>query len=286
LCHLSCSYIPGTYTRTTAIDRIVDTFISSQPSKCIQIISLGAGSDTRFFRLQQQRPDLDLVYYELDFPTNTKAKISRLQSPAFIETAKRLSGSDLEVNEEGTQLRSASYCIYPIDLRTLPSRKIPLRDLDDRRPTLLISECCLVYLSPDNADAVLQYFTKQLTRALAIVIYEPIRPFDSFGRRMVSNLTARGIQLRTVEKYADLKEQRDRLEQAGFAGDGGGAEAADVDFIWREWVDEQEKERIDGLEWMDEVEEFVLLGKHYCVAWGWRGFPDGEGWKALPAPAR
>jgi [phosphatase 2A protein]-leucine-carboxy methyltransferase len=226
------------------------------------------------------------MYHELDFPANTKAKIARLRSPTFIETAKQLSGSDLEVNEEGTQLRSASYDIHPIDLRTLPSRMIPLRDLDDRRPTLLISECCLVYLSPEEADAVLQYFTKQCTRALAIVIYEPIRPFDSFGRTMVSNLTARGIQLPTLEKYADLKEQRERLEQAGFATNGGGAEAADVDFIWQEWVDEKEKERIDGLEWMDEVEEFVLLGKHYCVAWGWRGFPDGEVWKALPAPER
>jgi O-methyltransferase involved in polyketide biosynthesis len=277
----------GKLARTTAIDRIVDTFVSAQPFNCVQVISLGAGSDTRFFRLQQQRPDLDLRYHELDFATNTKAKIARLQDPTFNETTKQLSCdlTDVEVSADGTQLRSASYYVHAVDLRTLVSKTTPLRDLDTRRPTLLISECCLIYLSPDHADAVLQYFTRQLTRALAIVIYEPIRPFDSFGRTMVSNLTARGIQLQTLEKYADLREQRERLEQAGFAADGGGAQAADVDFIWREWVNEKEKERIDGLEWMDEVEEFVLLGKHYCVAWGWRGFPDGDVWKALPAPA-
>jgi [phosphatase 2A protein]-leucine-carboxy methyltransferase len=227
-----------------------------------------------------------MMYHELDFEKNTKAKIVRLQDPTFNEITKQMSCGliDVEVSADGTHLRSASYYLHAVDLRTLVSKTTQLPDLDTRRPTLLISECCLVYLSPDHADAVLQYFTKYLTRALAIVIYEPIRPFDSFGRTMVSNLTARGIQLQTLEKYADLREQRERLEQAGFTANGGGAEAADIDFIWREWVDEKEKERIDGLEWMDEIEEFVLLGKHYCVAWGWRGFLDGEAWKVVPAP--
>jgi [phosphatase 2A protein]-leucine-carboxy methyltransferase len=154
-------------------------------------------------------------------------------------------------------------------------------------PTLLISECCLVYLSPDHADAVLQYFEQFLPKStpLATVIYEPIRPNDSFGRTMVSNLTARGIQLQTLEKYADLKEQKERLNQSGCGtGIGGGAEAADIDWIWKHWVDPKEKERVDGLEWMDEVEEFVLLGRHYCIAWGWRGFEMDNPWNHLRAP--
>ena len=150
-------------------------------------------------------------------------------------------------------------------------------------PTLLISECCLIYLSPAEADAVLEYFTRIFSSSvpLAIAIYEPIRPNDAFGRTMVSNLTARGIQLQTLEKYANLAAQRDRLKRYGFSD---GAEAADIDFIWRKWLLDKDRERVESLEWMDEVEEFTLFARHYCVAWGWRRFADDQSWaSALPA---
>lgn len=47
-----------------------------------------------------------------------------------------------------------------------------------------------------------------------------------------------------------------------------------MDFIWGRWVEEAEKERVAGLEMLDELEEWVLLARHYCIAWGWR---DGAG---------
>lgn len=48
-----------------------------------------------------------------------------------------------------------------------------------------------------------------------------------------------------------------------------GMGACDVNFIHDEWIDSKEKERIDRLELLDEREEWVLLAKHYCIAWGW-----------------
>jgi [phosphatase 2A protein]-leucine-carboxy methyltransferase len=51
-------------------------------------------------------------------------------------------------------------------------------------------------------------------------------------------------------------------------------------------VSEAEKERVAGLEMLDEVEEWQLLARHYCVAWGWRsgaGEDTGvfDGWKEI-----
>lgn len=95
----------------------------------------------------------------------------------------------------------------------------------------------------------------------------------------------RGIQLQTLERYSGLEEQRQRLKNHGFmaSSDGSiaGAEATDIDTIWHKWIDAEEKERIEGLEWMDEVEEFVLLAKHYCICWGWRGFENDSLWIPL-----
>ena len=253
-----------------------------------QFISLGAGSDTRYFRLRQRHPTVDLSYHELDFPANTRSKITRLRAPPFAGTLKQkahidITSADFDVLEDGARLRSKDYCIHPQDLRQLAPGKPALPGIDTSLPTLLISECCLIYLPPNEADGVLKYFEDLFDTSvpLAVVVYEPIRPSDSFGRTMVSNLIARGIHLQTLEKYADLEQQKERLRRYGFGGREGGAEAADIDFIWKHWVGEAEKERVEGLEWMDEVEEFVLLARHYCVAWGWRGFEDGSAWRSL-----
>jgi [phosphatase 2A protein]-leucine-carboxy methyltransferase len=161
----------------------------------------------------------------------------------------------------------------------------------------------LVYLSPIEAEQVVAFFTQRLfghgraasglgdrlqeTQAdvspLGLILYEPIRPNDAFGRTMVSNLAARGIQLKTLPTYASLEAQRGRFREQGF---GNGQAVADIEFIWKRWVNEDEKERVAGLEMLDEMEEWELLARHYCIAWGWRDrddVPAFAGWKDLEA---
>jgi [phosphatase 2A protein]-leucine-carboxy methyltransferase len=100
---------------------------------------------------------------------------------------------------------------------------------------------------------------------------------------MVSNLATRGIQLQTLHKYASLEAQRARLREHGL---GSCQAAADIDFIWERWVSEEEKDRVASLEMLDEMEEWQLLARHYCIAWGWRDGNDAEafdGWKTMEA---
>ena len=295
--------------RTTAIDRLVDRFLGAKPSGRKQIISLGAGSDTRFFRLKQNFPDTDLVYHELDFPSNTTAKIKQLRRPPFVNLAAKLcrvdlAASNVHISSDGAGLissESPNYFIHAQDVRMLSAdaRDQGLGNHQPPRPsgvlttipTLLISECCLIYLSPEEADSVLHHFTSMFSDEipLGIVIYEPIRPHDAFGRTMVSNLMARGIHLQTLNAFDSLEAQRARLRKHGFGREQGEmARAEDLDFIWKQWIDESEKERVEGVEWMDEVEEWRLLMQHYCVAWGCRsGGSEGEevfdGWKGVPS---
>ena len=149
---------------------------------------------------------------------------------------------------------------------------MPLDHVDLALPTLLISECCLIYLEPAAADAVLDYFASLFPSAtpLGVVLYEPFNPFDSFGKVMVSNLAARGIVLQTLQKYHSLEIQKARLRKHGFSG----TSAADVDFLWEHRISAEEKERVAALEMVDEIEEWRLLAQHYCVAWGWRKSDD------------
>ncbi|KAJ0424815.1 S-adenosyl-L-methionine-dependent methyltransferase [Aspergillus carlsbadensis] len=293
----------GTYVRTTAIDKLVARFLgltaesdSGWKQKKKQIISLGAGSDTRVFRLLQADLTPNLVYHEIDFAVNNAAKIKAIRGTPILQ---RVLGhrEDVTISDAGDALHSPIYHIHPIDLRTLAYQSessmneeeavtILRETVDTTLPTLILSECCLVYLSPDEATGVVRYLTQTLfppsgdkSETLGLVLYEPIRPDDAFGRTMVANLATRGIQLQTLHEYASLEAQRRRLRQQGFDT---GQAAADVDFLWERWVNEDEKERVAGLEMLDEMEEWKLLAQHYCIAWGWReGRVRFDGWNGL-----
>lgn len=254
----------GTYVRTKAIDRLVVQFLETDASQRKQIISLGAGSDTRFFRLCAGKHNV--IYHELDVESNVTPKRATIRNSQHL--------SRMILPQEG----GSSYHLHALDLRDLTNKSPPIiPELDETLPTLLISECCLCYLPPDAASSVAQYFTMNLKGPLAMVLYEPIRPFDAFGKTMVSNLGSRGIELRTLKRYFSLDAQRQRVKVAGLR-DGQGAR--DVHEIWRseEWIGSGERERIEKVEWLDEVEEWQLLASHYCVAWGWRGEVFGAAW--------
>lgn len=285
--------------RSTAIDQLVARFLGpySADNQKKQIISLGAGSDTRIFRLLSSRSTPDFVYHEIDFPVNTAAKVRAIRSSPLLQQVLGINASEntVTVSESADALHSPSYHLHPLDLRVLspdtPSPETLLPGVETGLPTLLISECCLIYLSPTEADNVVAFFTKHIsnhasqfpTTALGLIFYEPIRPNDPFGRTMVSNLAARGIHLQTLHRYASLEAQRARFREQGLAS---GQAAADIDFIWERWVGEEEKERVAGLEMLDEMEEWRLLARHYCVAWGWRDRGDEPvfgGWKDLEA---
>ncbi|RDW91926.1 hypothetical protein BP5796_01320 [Coleophoma crateriformis] len=286
----------GTYTRTTALDTLVDAFIScpksSPQTPTRQIISLGAGTDTRYFRLRAQNKHHNILYHEFDFPTVIASKFRIIDSNKSVllgdETlfekapspadhgAETIPEWGLERNIDGQ--KESRYICHPLDLRDL-TKTASLGSFDGLRcgiPTLIISECCLCYLNVNVAHDVIKWFADHIPD-LGIALYEPIGTEDSFGQMMVSNLAARGVVMPTVREYKTLGDQRERLSQLGF---GDGQEAKDVERVWQEWVSAEEKERVDGLEGLDEVEEWVMLAKHYGLVWGWRGV-GFECWKGL-----
>ncbi|KAH6996268.1 S-adenosyl-L-methionine-dependent methyltransferase [Ilyonectria sp. MPI-CAGE-AT-0026] len=251
----------GTYTRTTALDTLVDSFLAdeegAEPGTAPkQIVSLGAGTDTRPFRLFTQPGRTGLVYHEIDFNTTCAKKLRTVQATPILRNI--LTNISAEENSSSWSSRPA------LGEVTLPGLRTDI-------PTLLLSECCLCYLSPSEAAGVLSYFTSRIP-SLATVIYEPIKPDDAFGRMMVSNLAARRIRMPTVAVYREPADQEARLRQAGFET----VRHMTIDDLWETWVAPEEKQRVDSLEGLDEVEEWKLLAGHYIVVWGSTGSGFGR----------
>lgn len=128
-------------------------------------------------------------------------------------------------------------------------------------------------MSPDEAWSVIKTFTNFIPN-LGMVIYEPTNPYSEFGQVMIKNLAARGLSMQTIHKYPTLQSQLERLREAGFTHAQNGA---DMLWLWRNWVSEEEKERVATLEMMDELEEWELLAEHYLIIWGWREAGEGGG---------
>lgn len=172
--------------------------------------------------------------------------------------------------------QTEGYLFHPIDLRK-PGWKI--HNLISDAPTLLISECCLCYMTADESASVILEFSRLLCR-VGIVIYEPTLPNDDFGKVMFQNLASRGLYMPTVKEFPTFSSQMERLKELGFTS---GQNCADVDFLWNRWITRQDKERVNGLEMLDEVEEWELLARHYLVAWAWKELPwetgNFKGWE-------
>jgi len=245
----------------------VNAFVLSAPATRKQIVSFGAGSDTRYFRLRQTLPPAalaSLAYHELDFAAVTAAKIGAILRHGLLPAAEIVA-----VDEAAGSLDAGGYRIHALDLRALRPGCVPPAGVElAGPPTLFLSECCLVYLAPEEADAIVRWTTADFAASVGIAVYEPVGGDDAFGRVMVRNLAARGIVLGTLERYATLARQRERLRALGYSA---AQHAADIHHISETWVDAAEKDRIARLELLDEVEEWRMLARHYCVAWAWRG---------------
>lgn len=268
--------------RTTVIDRLVEAFLASNRGRSTQIISLGAGTDTRYWRLREKQIHLNVLYHEIDFPWVSKNKLAAIRSSKVLSPE----GSSFYILQNVTpeikpeearwgffrdgKKQTEGYLFHPIDLRKMPPR---IENLLTDVPTLLLSECCLCYLSPEEAQSVIRTFSNLIPN-LGMVIYEPTNPTSEFGQVMIKNLAVRGLSMQTIHKYPTLQSQLDRLYQAGFLNSQNGA---DVLWLWRNWVSEDEKERIASLEMLDEVEEWELLAEHYIVTWGWRELAQSSG---------
>ncbi|KAF2218514.1 S-adenosyl-L-methionine-dependent methyltransferase [Elsinoe ampelina] len=208
----------GTYVRTTAIDCLIKIFLQTDYGSPKQIISLGAGSDTRFFRLHQVE---NLIYHELDFADNTSTKISKIKNSQVLKNTLKdphEHGDGFEVTVFRDCLYSKKLNIHALDLRTLvdhPTEQPPLRNLNPDIPTLILSECCLTYLTLDASNQILKYILyKWLTPAtpVGVVLYEPIKPLDAFGKTMSSNLASRNIEMPSLKALPTLQCHRKRLQ--------------------------------------------------------------------------
>lgn len=267
----------GTYLRTALISQLLTKFAETYGT--CQIISMGGGSDTRCFEYLQKYPSLK--YVELDFPETAKLKkLTILQDPVLQKIVKykpENKSISVESKEEFKQFESdlstENYQLVGCDLRTLTKESSFLANIDPSVPVLILSECVLCYLSPQENENVINFWSSIFQSSLmSIIIYEPISLNDAFGVQMSDNLASRGINLLTFNEFPTLESKKKFLQKLSLTNIhvtdiseiGGYSNPSDC------WFSESESLRINKLELIDEVEEIQLLLLHYCLVYAER----------------
>jgi [phosphatase 2A protein]-leucine-carboxy methyltransferase len=271
----------GYFTRVRAIRNFVNKFIEITNQNC-QIVNLGAGYDTLYFNLfdSNKLPD---KYVEIDFQRIVTSKIRLIKSKKNLndkminqtnnETVKTIEEKPTDGFALPTlpgpppapnELHTLKYHITSCDLRNTNDldRKLKECNIDFTLPTLFIFECVLVYMTSTNSHNLLKYLNDSF-QSVCLVNYEQINLNDKFGEIMLSNMELRACKLLGVDVCKSVETQIERFVNAGYSKDL--IRVRTMTDYYLNVLDQNERERIENIEFLDETELFFQLMDHYCV---------------------
>uniref|UniRef100_A0A8C2MFP3 Leucine carboxyl methyltransferase 1 n=1 Tax=Cricetulus griseus TaxID=10029 RepID=A0A8C2MFP3_CRIGR len=246
----------GYFARVHGVSQLIKAFLQKTECHC-QILNLGAGMDTTFWKLKVIKVAPGAV-------TAVKNK------PLLFRPIMELHPEDtLQIGKwhNGQMLDSKRYAIIGADLRDLSELEEKLKkcNMNTQLPTLLITECVLVYMTPEQSASLLKWAASSFETAM-FINYEQVNMDDRFGQIMIENLRRRQCDLAGVETCKSLESQKERLLLNGWET----ASAVNMMELYS-GLPRAEVNRIESLEFLDELELLEQLMRHYCLCWATRG---------------
>jgi len=222
-----------------------------------QIINLGAGFDTLYFRLRERNAQFS-KFVEIDFSSVTSKKIRLISKSselaAFFQTPVQ--------EEHHSDLHAGDYHLIGADLRQHNEvwTKLQHAELNPSLPTIVLAECVLVYMDQARCDDLLASLTQNFENCI-FINYEQVNMNDKFSSIMQSNLHERGIHLAGLSVCESLETQKERFLRTGFARVG----AFTMQELYAQHFNPTDISRIESLEMLDERELLAQLLEHYCI---------------------
>ncbi|EDO18916.1 hypothetical protein Kpol_1023p87 [Vanderwaltozyma polyspora DSM 70294] len=249
----------GTYLRTISIDMVLHDYISNHNDDgFIQIVNLGCGSDLRMIPLLSIYPNMS--YIDIDYEPTIKLKGNLLGNSEFF----------------GKVLPADRYRLLSCDLSKHDEVINLLKEVTDlTKPTIFITECALCYLKDDDAQLLINSLISTYRKAGLWISYDPIGgggegpdgkddKNDRFGKIMQSNLReTRSLEMPTLLKYRNKDSYSSRFKQLPDVN-------IDVRIqnLWEYFtknISDEEKQRLKGLQFLDEIEELQVMQSHYVL---------------------
>lgn len=249
----------GYFARHIGMQKCVDTFLAKTIGQSPQIVCLGAGFETLFWRLASCHDDHSMpVVFEVDLPGVTSQKCFSVKTKKSLNSLVEKFGK-VEISQE---LHSPKLHISSCDIENIAELELKLvgSGLSRDKPTLFLCECVLVYIPSISVQELVTWIS-QTFLTVQLVSYGPVNLSDGFGEVMRHNLKRTGCDL----LGADLCNTLDT--QLGLMNAFQRKTVILMDSVYK-GVNEKERKRIEKLEFLDEIEPFFQLLVHYSIAIG------------------
>uniref|UniRef100_A0A8C2CCR2 tRNA wybutosine-synthesizing protein 4 n=1 Tax=Cyprinus carpio TaxID=7962 RepID=A0A8C2CCR2_CYPCA len=242
----------GYYVRWKAVDHCLKQFFhATQSCSRRQILSLGAGFDSLYFRLHAEGALGGVTVFEVDFPEVARRKAALINSNTCLKDTlpDRETVSNQQTN--AVFIRSGHYNLIGVDVRKEQQVEVTLSaaGLQWDAPTLVLSEVVLTYMETQWSDAVIGWAAKLLPQSV-FVMYEQIHPDDPFGRVMQNHFLKLNSTIHALKQYPDTVAQTQRFIQKGWEK----CVCMDMNQFYFDLLLEEERQRVEGLEPFDEFE--------------------------------
>lgn len=209
----------GYYVRMKAVETLVLSFLQTDGPK--QIVSIGAGFDTLYFRLRSNEMLKNTIHQcylvEIDFEeVAERKKLLMLNNP---KTSNYLSSCHISQGGSAVKLSSPSYSLIGVDLsktdllyQIWDTETLLLKD----SPTLILSECVMTYmehhLSTKLIGDIRNYFSSSV-----FITYEQVEPSDAFGQFMRTHFDKLNSSLKAITTYGTVVLQKERYKKCGYS---------------------------------------------------------------------
>ncbi|CAK6967691.1 tRNA wybutosine-synthesizing protein 4 isoform X2 [Scomber scombrus] len=256
----------GYYVRWRAVDHCIKRFLQMTENCPVrQILSLGSGFDSLYFRLHADGALDRAVVFEVDFSDVTRRKAALIASNS---TLQGMLDPDLPSLTGPLYVSSSQYRLLGVDVRedSQVEEALGAAGVDWTAPTLILSEVVLTYMETKWSDAVISWAAKLLPLSL-FVMYEQIHPHDPFGRIMQDHFLKLNSTLHALQQYPDTAAQTHRFLDKGWEQ----CVCLDMNDFYLKLVPEEERHRVERLEPFDEYEEWHQKCSHYFILTASRG---------------
>ena len=227
----------GYYIRILAFQRTISSFINASNGN-IQLIFLGCGYDPFPLKLLQEWSTI---------------RVDEADYPEVIENKRNIYSS---WGESGQVLPH----LFEVDLNEGEHLITTLTNnlLNMEIPTLIITECVLPYLHPESISFLISTFY-QIFPCCAWLSYDLINLSDSFGKVMIRNMAAAGINIPGALFFQSKQNEIDCFLSNGW-------ESCQCDTLleyYNKRISTEEKASMSSIERLDEVEEWNIIMNHY-----------------------
>jgi tRNA wybutosine-synthesizing protein 4 len=135
-------------------------------------------------------------------------------------------------------------------------------DSNAHTPTLVLSECVLVYMNKETTMRLSSELAGALQLSDAVwMTYDMIHPDDTYGRNMIKNLQQVGFDIPGIKDFPTLDAQKARFLDCGWVA----ANSCSMRHYFDKLMDDSLKEKLHKVEMLDEVEEWNMLMDHYSL---------------------